>query len=66
MSNLFYIGHGNKIQMFCSNKETICPTKIFFLLGLVKQENDIRFFTMDQSDAFLSDYLIDLKLHRTK
>ena len=47
----YYLFFVNMSSMFCA---TICK----YLT--------IEFFTIGLSDAFLSDYLTDLKLHRTK
>ena len=39
----------------------------YFIIGIWETINDtIEFFTIGLSDAFLSDYLTDRKLHSTK
>ena len=48
----------NYVKVWCA----VADTKMCCLCVLFKI---IRFFTIGQSDAFLSDYLTDLKLHST-
>ena len=43
-----------------------CTISFFFLPRIVLIQTTFEFFTIGQSDAFLSDYLTDLKLHKTK
>ena len=50
----------------CDNKQDTCQMQSKQIVPFSSKVAIIEFFTIGLSDTFLSDYLTDLKLHRTK